>query len=151
MPAIVEMIDEPLDASKATPRARGPAKARGSARPPAYRKQRCVDPDPDVAKIRFQLDLTQEELGRALGYSTRSIAGWESGRHAVSASARLKLIETARLARALAGLMPKGSVGPWLRTTNGAFGGQMPLHLIELGQSDRLWQMIHQVDANVAN
>jgi hypothetical protein len=56
-----------------------------------------------------------------------------------------------RLLKALSEFMPAGEVGKWLREANEAFEGHSPLHLIEHGQSDRLWQMIHQIDANVAN
>jgi DNA-binding transcriptional regulator YiaG len=149
MAAIVGMIGA---TSKAGPQAKRRVKpSKVSRRPSRPERGRTVDPEPDVAQIRDLLALTQEDMARVLGYSTRSVAGWESGQQSVSASARLKLIETGRLARALAGLMPRAEVGAWLRTANSAFGGQMPMHLIELGQSDRLWQMIHQVDANVAN
>jgi transcriptional regulator with XRE-family HTH domain len=103
-----------------------------------------------VAEIRQLLGLSQEEFARVTGYSTRSVAGWESG-HAVSDSARQKLNETARLRAALTEIVPPGSLGDWLRTPNPAFEGQTPIQVIERGESDRLWQMIFQIDANVAN
>jgi hypothetical protein len=56
-----------------------------------------------------------------------------------------------RLMAALSEILPPGQLGEWLRTPNPAFEGQPPLQVIERGESDRLWQMIHQIDANVAN
>ena len=104
----------------------------------------------NVADLRRDLGLSQEELARVTGYSTRSIAGWESGQQ-LSASAKQKLTETKRLTQALAQLMPPNHLGGWLRTPNPAFEGQSPIQIIERGESDRLWRMIFQIDANVAS
>lgn len=103
-----------------------------------------------VAEMRQNFGVTQDDLSRVTGYSIRSIAGWESGRP-ISNPARQKFMETKRLFAALAELMPAEAVAEWLREPNDAFDGQPPLHLIELGESDRLWQMIHQIDAGVAS
>jgi DNA-binding transcriptional regulator YiaG len=104
-----------------------------------------------VVEIRHGLGVSQEELGRVTGYSTRSIAGWEGGRQVLSDSARQKLVETDRLRAALAQIMPEEQLGDWLRAPNPAFEGQTPLQVIERGESDRLWRMIFQIDAGVAS
>ena len=103
-----------------------------------------------VADVRKELGLSQEELARVTGYSTRSIAGWESGQM-LSDSARQKLTETDRLRAALAEIMPANTLGDWLRSPNDAFEGQTPLQVIERGEADRLWRMIFQIDAGVAS
>lgn len=103
-----------------------------------------------VRVIRQTFGLSQEELARVTGYSTRSIAGWEAGQ-ALSDSARQKLTETERLRSALAELMPAHDLGDWLRSPNPAFEGQPPIQVIERGEADRLWRMIFQIDANVAS
>lgn len=102
-----------------------------------------------VEIVRQKLGISQEELARVTGYSTRSIAGWEAGRP-VSVSARQKLTETDRLRSALAQIVGADHLGQWLRTPNPAFEGQTPIQLIERGESDRLWRMVHQINANVA-
>jgi len=120
--------------------------------PRAKRSIAIAAPQPiNVADLRRHLGLSQEELARLTGYSTRSIAGWESRQQQLSASARQKLTETTRLTQALADLMPPNQLPNWLRTPNPAFEGQSPIQIIERGESDRLWQMIFQIDANVAN
>lgn len=103
-----------------------------------------------VRGVRQKLGVSQEELARVTGYSTRSVAGWESGQ-LISDSARQKLVETERLRTALAQIIPDGQLGEWLRTPNPAFEGQTPIQIIERGESDRIWQMIFQLDANVAS
>jgi hypothetical protein len=66
-------------------------------------------------------------------------------------SAKQKLIETERLRAALAEILPPQSLGRWLKTPNPAFEGQTPMQVIERGEGDRLWRMIFQIDAGVAN
>jgi hypothetical protein len=56
-----------------------------------------------------------------------------------------------RLRSALAQIMPAEAVGQWLRDPNPAFENQPPLQVIERGETDRLWRMIFQIDAGVAN
>ena len=104
----------------------------------------------DVKAIRESLAISQEEMSRVTGYSTRSVAGWESGQ-TVSMSARQKLTETRRLLDALAEVLPDAELAGWLRTPNPAFEGQTPIQVIERGEVDRLWRMIFQIDANVAS
>jgi len=105
---------------------------------------------PDVAAIRVAVGLSQAEFGRMAGYSMRSVASWEAG-EILPTTARRKVTEAARLLTALSELMPARAVGSWLREPNGSFGDRAPINLIEHGQADELWQMIHQIDANVAN
>lgn len=107
-------------------------------------------PNINVSVLRSQLGLSQAELARVTGYSLRAIAGWESGKP-LSASARQKMIEAHRLREALAQIIPTDQVGTWMRTPNPAFEGQSPIQVIERGESDRLWRMIIQIDANVAS
>ncbi len=104
----------------------------------------------NVRHIREKFGVSQEELGRVTGYSTRSIAGWESGR-ILSEPARQKLVEAERLRAALAQIIPEDQLGDWLREPNPAFEGRAPIQVIERGESDRLWRMVFQIDGNVAN
>ena len=104
----------------------------------------------DVAGMRASLSLSRDEFARLMGYSTRAVASWEAGKP-LAQSARRRLAEIGRLLKALSELMPPGRLGQWLRAPNQAFDGQAPMHLVERGEGDRLWQMIHQIDANVAN
>jgi DNA-binding transcriptional regulator YiaG len=144
-PAVAVIKPKPAKSSGGSIQRRLHAHAGNRAHGPAGRR------GPEIGGVRSRLGLTQEELGRVMGYSTRSVAAWESGRQPLSASARLKLIEVDRLAAALAQIMSERAVGDWLRAPNSAFEGQRPLQLLERGEADRLWQMVHQIDANVAN
>jgi len=125
-------------------------KGRGVEPRSAFRLGRPVNAPPKVADIRRMIGFSQPEFGRMTSYSTRAVAEWESGK-TLDTRALRKVTEIMRLLKALSEFMPAGEVGKWLREANEAFEGHSPLHLIEHGQSDRLWQMIHQIDANVAN
>lgn len=103
-----------------------------------------------VVDVRNKLGFSQPEFARITGYSVRSIAAWEVGKP-LSDAALLKLRETERLRAALAALIPANQLGEWMRTPNPAFEGQSPIQVIERGEADRLWQMMFQIDAGVAN
>lgn len=107
------------------------------------------DSAPSVKMIRRLLGISQDELARITGYSTRSIAAWEIGK-SLSDAAKQKLAEIDRLRGALAQLMPPAKLGEWLGAPTPAFEGQTPIQVLERGESDRLWRMIFQIDANVA-
>lgn len=103
-----------------------------------------------VDNVRKRLGVSQPELARITGFSVRAIAGWESGKR-LSEAARQKVAETERLRQALAEIVPADKLGEWMRTPNPAFEGQTPIQVIERGESDRIWRMIFQIDANVAS
>lgn len=104
---------------------------------------------PQPKDLRKLLGLSQEEMARVLGCSTRAVAGWEASGH-VGAANRKRVVEIARLGNALAQLLPPNDNGHWLRAHNPAFENRTPIEIIAAGESDRLWQMVHQVNANVA-
>jgi DNA-binding transcriptional regulator YiaG len=103
-----------------------------------------------VNTVRRLFGVSQEEFSRITGYSIRAIAGWEAGRK-LSQAARQKLMETDRLRAVLAEIVPSSQLGMWMRTPNPAFEGRSPIQVIERGETDRIWRMIIQIDAGVAN
>lgn len=142
-------------APKLAPSRKGVIAGRSRARPLNRDEARPVAKLPKgflatVAEVRAKMGLSQLEYSRVAGYSLRSIAGWEGGKP-LSESARQKLVETERLRVALSGLMPAFELGEWMRTPNPAFEGQSPIQVIENGEADRIWRMIFQINANVAN
>jgi len=102
-----------------------------------------------ISRLRHQIGFTQPEFSRLTGYSVRSIADWESGKP-LSMPARKAIQELDRLQEGLARVMKPDFVADWLRAPNPSFEGQTPLQVIERGESDRIWRMIWQLEANVA-
>ena len=90
--------------------------------------------------------VTMETFTRLTGFSTRAAANWAAGRKP-SASTQRRLTELQRLFAALERLVAKAAIGPWLKEPNPAFDGSTPLQVIERGETDRLWRMIHELEA----
>lgn len=58
--------------------------------------------------------------------------------------------EIDRLHAALAQIIDPAEIGRWLQMPNPALNDLKPLEIIERGQSDRLWRMIHQLQSGEA-
>ncbi len=100
---------------------------------------------PGVREVCQRFHLVRQDLTRLTGYSLRAVDQWATGK-APAAPARKQLTELVRLFDALADLMDPREVGPWLKSPNAAFAHSTPLQVIERGEQDRLWRMIHQLD-----
>ncbi|MBI5383311.1 MAG: DUF2384 domain-containing protein [Verrucomicrobia bacterium] len=90
--------------------------------------------------------VTQETFTRLTGFSQRAVANWALGQKP-SASTERRLAELKRLFAALAQLVAKEAIGPWLKEPNPAFDGSTPLQVIERGEADRLWRMIYELES----
>jgi hypothetical protein len=66
---------------------------------------------------------------------------------AVKVAALQKVTELKRLTRALEELVEPKFIGQWFQTPNEAFDGSTPAQLVERGESDRLWRMIHVLES----
>ncbi|MBM3884149.1 MAG: DUF2384 domain-containing protein [Verrucomicrobia bacterium] len=94
--------------------------------------------------------VTQDTFTRLTGFSPRAVANWMEGRKP-SASTQRRLTELKRLFSTLERLVDKEAIGPWLKEPNLAFDGSTPLQVIERGESDRLWRMIHELESGEPN
>ncbi len=90
--------------------------------------------------------VTQDTFTRLTGFSQRAVANWAQG-HKPSASTARRLAELKRLFSTLENLVAKEALGPWLKESNPAFDGSTPLQVIERGEVDRLWRMIHELES----
>ena len=98
---------------------------------------------PDVDVLCETYGMRREELSRLTGFSLRALADWSSGK-LPSQPAQRRLQEIRRFLDALAGLVQPTAIPTWMRSPNPAFGRLTPLQVIELGEIDRLWAMIHE-------
>src|SRR5581483_1473489 len=103
-----------------------------------------VDTSPDVNALCETYELRREELGRLTGFSLRALAEWASGK-LPSQPAKRRLQEVRRLLDALAEIVKRESITKWLHQPNEAFDRLTPLQVIELGEIDRLWAMVHEM------
>jgi DNA-binding transcriptional regulator YiaG len=103
-----------------------------------------ADSSADVKELCDTYGLKREELGRLTGFSLRALAEWASGK-LPSQPAKRRLREVRRLLDALAEIVKRESIPKWLHQPNPAFGPLTPLQVIELGEIDRLWSMVHDL------
>lgn len=119
-----------------------PARVKNAVTGAALRKP--VSTTFDVKRFCRRYKVVRPDLTRLTGYSLRSVDKWAAG-DKPSAAAQKQLKEMVRLFDAFADLMETNYVGEWLKTPNEAFEGSTPLQVIERGENDRLWRMIHEV------
>jgi DNA-binding transcriptional regulator YiaG len=103
-----------------------------------------ADDSPDVNALCERYQLRREELGRLTGFSLRALAEWASGK-LPSQPAKRRLHEVRRLLDALAEVVKRESIPRWLHQPNPAFDRLTPLQVIEVGEIDRLWAMVHDL------
>lgn len=111
-------------------------------------REQTSDPEiapasPDVRMLCDIYGLRREELSRLTGFSLRALADWSAGK-LPSQPAHRRLREVRRFLDALAEIVKPTAIQGWMRSPNPAFEGLTPLQVIELGEIDRLWAMVHE-------
>jgi hypothetical protein len=96
----------------------------------------------DVGSFCKRYAIKRDLISRMTSYAPRTVADWAAGKP-LKGAAILKVTELKRLASALEQLVDANSIGPWLSTPNESFEGSTPAQLVERGEVDRLWRMIH--------
>ena len=102
--------------------------------------------NPDVDALCSTYKLRREELGRLTGFSLRALAEWAAGK-LPSQPARRRLHEVRRLLDALTEIVELKAIHQWLHQPNEAFDKLTPLQVIEVGEIDRLWAMVHDLSS----
>jgi transcriptional regulator with XRE-family HTH domain len=100
-----------------------------------------------LKQIRESIGLTQPELARLLGLSTRWVAMQEAS--PTDALRDRKVAEVVRLLEALSQVVQPGSIRAWLGDPNPAFDGFKPVEVIERGEIDRIWRMVFYLESGV--
>jgi hypothetical protein len=101
----------------------------------------------DVTALCDEYKLRREELGRLTGFSLRALAEWAAG-SMPSQPAKRRLHEVRRLLDSLSEIVKKARISEWLHKPNDAFDGLTPLQVIEVGEIDRLWGMVHELGSD---
>ena len=104
-----------------------------------------------LRQIRDDLGLTQTELARLLGFSTRWVAAQEASGSRVETGSERRLVEIDRLIEALSRVVQPEGLRGWFVRPNPAFQGLKPIEVVERGQIDRLWQMAWFLESGVAS
>jgi hypothetical protein len=95
---------------------------------------------------RLAFNMPQPIVVRLTGFSPRSVAKWSEG-VPPSPKQEKALVEMDRLLDGLARVMQPEQVGRWLKSPNQAFDGSTPLQVVERGEIDRIWRMLHDLES----
>jgi len=104
-----------------------------------------------LRQLRESLGLTQAELARLVGFSTRWVAAQEAAGTTTRSAADRRVTELERFHDALCRVVQPSAVKGWFIRPNAAFEGLKPLEVVERGQIDRLWQMIFFLESGVVS
>lgn len=106
-------------------------------------------PGRTLKQVRESAGLTQPELARLMGLSTRWVAAQETAPAEPPTDRRVS--EVVRLLDSLTQVVQPGAVRGWLAAPNPAFDGLKPIEVVERGEIDRLWQMVFYMESGVAS
>ncbi len=98
---------------------------------------------PSLYSWRRSIGLNRETFARLANFSERSLATYEKHEE-FPAAIRPQVNEAVRLVKALLEIIPAEQLQDWLHAPNSGFGGRKPWTLIEEGEKDLIWEMIHQ-------
>ncbi len=114
------------------------------------RKQRHHSPSKDsdypVRDLRRRYAMPQRLFARLMCVSDRSVAKFENTSR-LSQPVQRQVHALSRLHTSLGRVIKPGAIGQWFQTPNPAFGGLKPLEVVERGEIDRIWAMIHQLES----
>jgi len=92
---------------------------------------------------RRSIGLNRGTFARLANFSERTLATYEKHKQ-LPPPIRPQVNEAVRLVKALLEIIPLNELPVWLQTPNPGFGGQKPWTLIQKGERDLIWEMIHQ-------
>ena len=98
---------------------------------------------PALYSWRKTVGLNRPTFAWLASVSERTLATYEKLPQ-FSAPAKAQVTEAVRLIKALSELIPMHQLTAWLQSPNPGFDGRSPKELIEAGERDLLWEMIHQ-------
>jgi len=92
---------------------------------------------------RRKVGLNRGTFAGLANFSERTLATYEKHK-TLPTLVRPQVNEAVRLVKALLEIIPENDLPKWLQTPNPGFGGQKPWRLIQRGERDVVWRMIHQ-------
>jgi transcriptional regulator with XRE-family HTH domain len=115
-------------------------------KPAVARRRRAVPKGKNPVKaLREGLGVPQELMARLLDISLRTLSRLEARFEPPKAPRAFG--ELSRLTEGLLSIIRRESLASWIDRPNEAFGGLKPIEVIERGEVDRIWKMIHRVGA----
>ena len=98
---------------------------------------------PALYQWRRSVGVNRETFAGLANFSERTLATYEKQKE-LPAPVRPQLNEAIRLLEALMEIIPPHDLAKWIHAPNPGFGGKAPWTLIQEGERDVIWEMIHQ-------
>lgn len=95
------------------------------------------------------LDLSNEEVGRLVGISARSVSRWSSGDVTPHRKTQYRLLELAYVAEAIARVLKPDEARVWLFSPNPYLDGDSPADRIAKGEFRSVLALIDAMDDGV--
>ncbi len=105
--------------------------------------QRAKDSGIALYSWRRSIGLNRGTFARMANFSERTLATYEK-QAKFPITVRPQVTEAVRLVQALLEMIPAEELPQWLQKPNRGFGGRTPWALIQAGERDLIWAMIHQ-------
>ena len=100
---------------------------------------------PELMQWRRELGITRPLFAKMADFSERKLATYEKSPKIPESGLR-RIRETVKLIQALQELAGEGrALKEWLQKPNKAFHKRSPIDLIITGESDIIWEMVHQL------
>ncbi len=107
--------------------------------------RKAIHSGPALMENRRFLGIPREMFAPLAHFSVRKLATYEKEKNLPETIAR-PVNETMRLLVALREIVgDQQGLREWLETNNPAFDNRPPMQVIKAGESDLVWEMIHQV------
>lgn len=98
-----------------------------------------------LGRIRNATHLSQEDVARVVGSTTRTVARWAAGQNAPRGSARQRLLDLAAISQQLEKVMKPEAAAAWLHEPNAELGNMRPLDLVEQGRTREVLDLIEAI------
>ena len=102
-----------------------------------------------VRSVSRQLELTQDELGRLLNSSPRTVSRWATGDVSPHSATKQRLLELGYIAEQLSRVMQPQDANLWLFAPNRLLKGEPPADLIRQGEFRKVLGLIEALAEGV--
>ena len=98
-----------------------------------------------LKSLRHGLGMSQYDMSRMLSLSVRSLSAVENDLKKLSSDDIRRINEMTRLYEALAAIIKPQFIGEWFKEPSQLFNGLSAMEVIERGEIDRIWRMVHHI------
>lgn len=102
-----------------------------------------------VQTLTENLHLTQEQVGKIVGASSRTISRWSAGETAPQTDARSRLLELAYVGEAVSEVLKPEDANLWIFSPNKLLGGDTPAERIQAGDYKSVLALIEALAEGV--